>query len=307
MEKLVIVGTGPAGLTAALYTARAGLGPLVIEGLQPGGQLTTTTDVENYPGFPAAISGGELVSKMREQAERFGARCMMGDVVSSDFSKKPLKLKLSDESLIESQSIIIATGASALYLGLDSEQKLIGRGVSGCATCDGAFYRNKSVAVIGGGDTAMEDASFLSRLCSQVTIIHRRNAFRASKVMADRVKSNPKIKIMWDTVVDEVLDVSKNEVTGLKLRNVKTGAVSQMPFDGVFIAIGHRPNTEPFKGQVELDANGFVVTNNTKTSVSGVFAAGDVQDHVYRQAVTAAGSGCMAALEVLRHLESGGK
>lgn len=307
MEKLVIVGSGPAGLTAALYAARAGLAPLVVEGIQPGGQITTTMDVENYPGFPEAVNGTDLVQKMRAQAERFGARCLMNEVASSDFSGKPFKLKLADDSVLESRCVIIATGATALYLGLESERKLMGHGVSACATCDGVFYKNKPVAVVGGGDTAMEESLFLSRMCSQVTLIHRRNEFRASRVMADRVKQHPRIKIIWDTVVEEVLDVQKGEVTGLRLRNVKTGETSTIKVDGFFCAIGHKPNTGPFKGQVNMDPNGFIVTDNTKTSVKGVFAAGDVQDHVYRQAITAAGTGCMAALEALRYLESEGK
>ena len=306
-ETIVIVGTGPAGLTAALYTARAGLAPLVIEGLQPGGQLTTTSDVENYPGFEQQIDGTKLVETMRKQAERFGARVVSGDVTDADFSGTPLRVTLSDGSALPSTTVIVATGASAKYLGIESEQKLIGRGVSGCATCDGAFYRNKPVAVIGGGDTAAEDALFLARLCSRVTLIHRRDELRASKIMADRVKTNPKIEILWDTVVEEVLDVAKNEVTGLIVKNVKTGVTSSLEVPGVFVAIGHQPNTEPVRGQVDMDDKGFILTTNTRTNVPGVFAAGDVQDHVYRQAVTAAGSGCMAALEAERLLETLGK
>lgn len=302
MEKLVIIGTGPAGLTAATYTARANLAPLVIEGLQPGGQLTTTTDVENYPGFPTGIDGTELVMKMREQAERFGTRYQRGEVVSVDFSGRPLKVVLDEGQVIESLAVIIASGARAKYLGIESERQLIGRGVSGCATCDGALYRDVPVAVTGGGDTAMEDALFLTRFASRVTLIHRRNEFRASKIMADRVKSHPKIQIVWETVVDEVKDVSRNEVTGLRLKHVKTGDVRDIEVAALFVAIGHEPNTKPFKGVLEMDEQGYLITDNTKTRIEGVFAAGDVQDHVYRQAVTAAGSGCMAALEAERYI-----
>ena len=302
MEKIVIIGSGPAGLTAALYLARANLSPIVVEGVQPGGQLTTTTDVENYPGFPESIDGTMLVMKMREQAARFGTRFQGGEVLSVDFSGRPLKVILDEGQVIESLAVIIASGARARYLGIDSEKKLIGRGVSGCATCDGALYRDVPVAVTGGGDTAMEDALFLTRFASHVTLIHRRNEFRASKIMADRVKSHPKIEIVWDTVVDEVKDVSRNEVTGLRLRNVKTGALREVTVGALFVAIGHEPNTKPFKGVLEMDEQGYLLTDNTKTKIEGVFAAGDVQDHVYRQAVTAAGSGCMAALEAERYL-----
>ncbi|OGV59446.1 MAG: thioredoxin-disulfide reductase [Lentisphaerae bacterium RIFOXYA12_FULL_48_11] len=307
MEKVVIIGTGPAGLTAALYSARASLNPLVVDGMQPGGQLTTTSEIENFPGFPAAVTGSELMDKMREQAGRFGARYVMDEVVSVDFSGKTHKVSLSDGTVLESLSVIIATGASAKYLGLESEEKLKGRGVSGCATCDGSFYRNVPVAVVGGGDTAMEDATYLSRLASKVTLIHRRNEFRASKIMADRVMSNPRIDLMLDTVIEEIRDMGRNEVTGLVLKNVKTGAVSELKVTGVFMAIGHKPNTGPFRGQIDMDENGYIITNSTRTNVAGVFAAGDCQDHVYRQAVTAAGTGCMAALESARYLESMGQ
>lgn len=303
MEKVVIVGTGPAGLTAAVYCARAQMSPLVIEGIQPGGQLTTTTEVENYPGFPESISGSELVLKMREQAERFGARYLAGEVVKSDFSGKPLKLEMSDGQVIESVIVIIAAGASAVYLGIESEQKLIGRGVSGCATCDGAFYRDEQVVVVGGGDTAMEDALFLTRFASKVTVVHRRDDFRASKIMGDRVKSHEKIEIIWDSVVDEVLGVEENAVKGVKIRNVKTEQITELPVTGVFVAIGHKPNSAAFKGQIDMDDNGFIITDNTQTNVDGVYACGDVQDHVYKQAVTAAGTGCMAALRATRALE----
>lgn len=304
MEKIIIIGTGPAGLTAALYCARAGLNPLVIEGIQPGGQLITTTDVENYPGFPEGITGPELVQKMREQAERFGTRYINGEVVKADFSGLPRKIELADGKQLESTVVIIATGASAMYLGIKSEQALIGKGVSGCATCDGAFYRNESVAVIGGGDTAMEDALFLTRFASKVTVIHRRDQFRASKIMSDRVKNHEKIEIMWDTVVEEVLGTEKNAVTGLRLKNVKTEEVSELTVTGVFVAIGHKPNVEPFKGQIDLDDKGFILAKNTRTNIEGVFACGDVQDPVFKQAVTAAGSGCMAAIAAERYLEA---
>ena len=300
MENVIIIGSGPAGLTAALYNARANLSPLVLEGLQPGGQLTTTTEVENFPGFPDGMGGMELVMKMREQAERFGTRFDFADVTGCDFSGAVLKLKLSDGRELESKSIIIASGASARYLGIDSEQRLIGRGVSGCATCDGAFYRDQKVAVVGGGDTAMEDALFLTRLCEKVTVIHRRDEFRASRIMAERVVEHPKIEVLWDSVVEDVL--GEKDVTGLRVKNVKSGELLDIDVTGVFIAIGHTPNATPFKGALDMDEMGYLLTDNTRTKVEGVFAAGDVQDHVYRQAVTAAGTGCMAALEVERYL-----
>ena len=282
MEKVAIVGTGPAGLTAAVYAARAGLEPVVVDGMQPGGQLTTTTEVENYPGFAESIDGNLLVQNMREQAARFGARYINGEITGSDFSASPPKLILSDGSVIESLSVM-------------------GRGVSACATCDGAFYRGQNVAVVGGGDTAMEEAIFLTRMVAGVTVIHRRDELRASKILADRALANDKITFAWDSVVEEVLDVEKNEVTGLKLKNIKTDEVSRIDVTGVFIAIGHHPNTEAYEGQLELE-NGFIKAENTRTSVAGVFAAGDVQDPDYKQAVTAAGSGCMAALEAERYL-----
>ena len=303
MENIVIIGTGPAGLTAAVYCARANLNPLVIEGFQPGGQLTTTTDVENYPGFPQGISGAELMDLTRKQAERFGARFKEGEVVSSCLTCLPHSITLSHGEKIEAKTLIIATGASAQYLGIESEQKLIGRGVSGCATCDGAFYRDVPVAVVGGGDTAMEDALFMTHFASKITVIHRRDQFRASKIMVERLLAHPKIEVLWNSVVEEVLDVSKNEVTGLKIRNVKTNALSTLKVNGLFVAIGHKPNTKPFTGQLDTDHAGYLVARNTRTNVDGVFAAGDVQDAVYRQAITAAGSGCMAALEAERYLE----
>lgn len=302
MEKVIIVGAGPAGWTAAVYTARANLQPLLIEGPQPGGQLTTTTDVENYPGFPDAINGTELMLNMRRQAERFGARIRSGEVTGCDFNPAGLQLRTDDGQDLTARAIIIATGASAIYMGLESETRLIGRGVSACATCDGALYRDVPVAVVGGGDSAMEEALFLTRFAARVTVIHRRDQFRASQIMADRVKQHPKIDIVWDSVVDEVLDGGRNEVTGLRLKNVKTGALSELEAAGLFVAIGHTPNTAAFKGQLDMDEKGYIKAVNTRTNVEGVFAAGDVTDHVYRQAVTAAGSGCMAALEVERFL-----
>ncbi|MCX7591012.1 MAG: thioredoxin-disulfide reductase [Kiritimatiellae bacterium] len=302
MEKLIIIGAGPAGLTAALYAGRANLAPLVVEGSLPGGQLTTTTEVENYPGFPEPISGSELMDRMRSQALRFGVRFESAEVEKAVFSQKPLRLFLTDGTTRQCLAAIIATGARPRYLGLESEQKLIGKGVSTCATCDGAFYRNKTVAVVGGGDSAMEEALLLSRLVSRVYVIHRRDAFRASKIMADRVLKNPQIQVLWNTVVEDVYDPTLNEVTGVALRNVRTGERSRLAVSGLFLAIGHVPNTAPFAGQVELDEQGYIKTINTRTNVEGVFAAGDVQDAVYRQAITAAASGCMAALEAERYL-----
>ena len=302
-EQGVIIGGGPAGWTAAIYPARANLKPVVVEGIQPGGQLTTTTSVENFPGFPEGLDGTQLMLQMRAQAERFGVRIQSGEVLAVDFKRQPFRLKLDDGQELETQAVIIATGASAQYMGLASEQKLLGRGVSGCATCDGALYRGKPVAVVGGGGTAMEDALFLTRFAAQVTVLHRRDEFRASRIMAERLKQHPKIKIMWNTVVDEVRDVAREEVTGLRLKNVKTGVFTELTVAGVFIAIGHQPNTKAFVGQVNMDDKGYILTEHTRTNVPGVFAAGDVQDHVYRQAVTAAGSGCMAAIEVERYLK----
>lgn len=303
-ENLAIIGSGPAGLTAALYTARADLSPVVVEGMQPGGQLTTTTEIENFPGFEEAIMGADLMVRMRSQAERFGTRYITDEVDGVEFGDAVHRLHLSNGSEIEARAVIIASGASARYLGLESEQKLIGRGVSGCATCDGAFFRGQEVAVVGGGDTAMEDALFLSRLASKVTVIHRRDAFRASTIMGERVLKNPKIEVCWDSVVTEVFDAQKGEVTGVELKNLKTGEQSILRVTGLFVAIGHDPNTRLFRGMLDMDENGFLLTQNTRTNIPGVFAAGDVQDHVYKQAVTAAGSGCMAALEADRYLAS---
>lgn len=304
MEKCVIIGTGPAGYTAAIYTARANLAPVVIEGFEPGGQLTQTTDIENFPGFPEGIDGNTLMMQMREQAERFGAKFVSGKVVEAELSNDRKTIKLNDDQTFEAQSVIIATGASARYLGIESEQKLIGRGVSGCATCDGAFYRDVPVAVVGGGDTALEEALFLTRFASKVTVIHRRDEFRASKIMAERALAHKKIEVLWDTVVEEVLDVEKNEVTGLKIRNVKTDELSDLDVTGLFVAIGHKPNTDAFEGQLEMNEQGYLVADGVKTAVEGVYAAGDVADAVYRQAVTAAGTGCAAALEAERYLGS---
>lgn len=299
---VLILGTGPAGLTAAIYCARASLSPVVIEGMQPGGQLTTTTHVENFPGFPDGISGLELVTAMRVQAEKFGTKFVQGDVLSTDLKPGALSVTLTDGAVMKTATLIIATGATAQYLDLESVRRLIGHGVSGCATCDGFFYRNMPIAVVGGGDSAMEEALFLTRFASKVYIIHRRDAFRASKIMVDRVLADGKIEVVWNSVIDEVLDGGKGVVTGLRLRDVITGELRELPVDGLFMGIGHAPNTAPFKGQLELDEKGYIVTQNTRTSVEGVYAAGDVQDSTYRQAVTAVGSGCMAALEVERYL-----
>jgi thioredoxin reductase (NADPH) len=304
VEKTVIIGTGPAGYTAAIYTARANLSPVVIDGMQPGGQLTQTTDIENFPGFPEGIDGHTLMMQMRQQAERFGASFVSGEVVETELSEDKKILRLSDGKVIEAETVIIATGASARYLGIESEQKLIGRGVSGCATCDGAFYRDVPVAVVGGGDTALEEAMFLTRFASSVTLIHRRDEFRASKIMAARTLRNKKINVLWDSVVEEVLDVEKSEVTGLKIRNVKTGEISDLAVSGLFVAIGHQPNTACFKGQLKMNEQGYLEADGVKTEVPGVYAAGDVADAVYRQAVTAAGTGCAAALEAERYLAS---
>jgi thioredoxin reductase (NADPH) len=306
MEKVIIVGSGPAGLTAALYTARANLAPLVLDGRQPGGQLITTTDVENFPGFPEAVTGPDLVERMRKQAERFGARFVFDEVSSVSLEPGNLGVSLSGGEKVACRTMVIATGASARYLGIASEQALVGKGVSACATCDGAFFRGKDVAVVGGGDSAMEESLFLSRLCRSVTLIHRRRDFRASRIMDSRVRSNASIKLLLDSVVEEVMDPSAGRVTGVRVRNVVNGALQDVAVQGLFLAIGHVPNTGPFEGRIELDGQGFIVTRNARTSVSGVFAAGDVQDPRYKQAVTAAGSGCMAALEVERFLAEQG-
>jgi len=302
-RNVVIIGSGPAGLTAALYTARANLTPLVIEGLDAGGQLMLTTAVENFPGFTDGIMGPDLMAAMRAQSERFGAELIRGNVSSVDLLKSPFTIQ-TDEALFEARAVIIATGASAKLLGLPSERRLMGRGVSTCATCDGFFFRGKPIAVIGGGDSAVEEATFLTRFASHVTVIHRRESLRASKIMQDKAFANPKISFQWDTEVVDVQDSGSGGVTGVALKHLKTGAESTLEVEGVFIAIGHTPNTTLFRGQLEMDAAGYLITRDgSRTNVPGVFACGDVQDHIYRQAVTAAGSGCMAAIDAERYLE----
>jgi len=304
MRDVVIMGSGCAGLTAAIYAARANLKPLVIQGLEAGGQLTLTTLVENFPGFPEGVQGPELIERMHSQAAAFGAEFMEGHVSLVDLSRRPFTLEV-EKQRIETRSLIIATGASAKMLGLESERRLLGHGVSTCATCDGYFYRGKDVAVVGGGDTAAEEALFLTRYANQVAVIHRRDQLRASKIMQERLLRNEKIKPVWNSVVAEIEDVAKGEVTGVKLRNVKTGEETTLSCHGVFMGIGHQPNTAIFQGQLEMNEVGYLITREgSRTSVPGVFAAGDVQDHVYRQAITAAGSGCMAAIDAERFLEA---
>jgi len=306
MQNVVIVGSGCAGNTAAVYTARANLKPLVIKGHEPGGQLSLTTLVENFPGFPEGIEGPTLVENIRKQAENFGAEYKDGRVVEADLSKRPFRLNVEGE-WIETRTLIIASGASARWLGLPNEQKLIGHGVSSCATCDGFFYRGKKIMVIGGGDSAMEEANFLTRFGSEVAVVHRRDQFRASKIMLARAEQNPKIKFLTNTVVEDVHDVEKSLVTHVRLRNVATGAVWEQDVDGFFVAIGHIPNTKVFRGQIETDADGYILSKGgAKTNIPGVFHAGDVQDRVYKQAITAAGMGCMAAMEAEKFLEAEG-
>jgi thioredoxin reductase (NADPH) len=300
-EKVAIIGSGPAGLTAAIYTARADLRPLMIEGMERGGQLMLTTDVENYPGFPDGIMGPELMEGFRKQAERFGTRIMSSDVTKVDFSSRPFKIWV-DEDEYQADSVIISTGASARWLGLESETRLRGHGVSACATCDGFFFRDKEIAVVGGGDSAAEESLFLTKFASKVYLIHRRDELRASKIMANRVLEHDKIEVIWDTVVEEVL--GEDLVTGLKLYNRVTQETSELAVEGLFLAIGHDPNTKIFQNAIELDEKGYILTgDNTMTSVPGVFAAGDVTDHVYRQAITAAGLGCQAAIDAERWLD----
>ncbi len=304
MHNVIIVGSGCAGNTAAIYSARANLQPLVIGGNEPGGQLSITTLVENFPGFPEGIDGPELVENIRKQAEKFGAEYKQGAVIEADLSRRPFRLNIEGEWM-ETRALIIATGASARWIGLPSEQKLIGHGVSSCATCDGFFYRGKKIMVVGGGDSAIEEATFLTHFGSEVSIVHRRDEFRASKIMQDRVRKNPKIKLVMSAVVDEVFDVEKGVVTGVRLKSTKDGHTWEQEVDGLFVAIGHIPNTKVFEGQIELNPAGYIVSKGgARTSVEGVFHAGDVQDHVYRQAITAAGAGCMAAIEAERFLQA---
>ncbi|UXR65404.1 thioredoxin-disulfide reductase [Bdellovibrio bacteriovorus] len=304
VENVIIIGSGPAGLTSAVYTSRANLNPLMIEGEEAGGQLMTTTEVENFPGFEHGITGPDLITVMRKQAERFGTRFITRNVTKVDFSQRPFKVWIGDK-LHLAKSIIISTGASAKYLGLPSEKTYANRGVSACATCDGAFFRNQEIGVVGGGDTAMEEAQFLTRFASKVYLIHRRDHFRASKIMVDRALKNPKIEVLWNTEVAEVLGDGKS-MTGAKIKSTVDGAVKELPITGLFLAIGHKPNTDLFKGMLDMNETGYLITqpNTTYTNIPGVFAAGDVQDHVYRQAITAAGTGCMAAIDAERWLEA---
>ena len=303
-RKVIIIGSGPAGLTAALYAARANLEPLVFEGNQPGGQLTITTDVENYPGFPSGIMGPELMENFREQAKRFGAECYFKHVTKVDLNNRPFKVWVGKDEY-SSDAIIIATGASAKMLGLDKENELMGFGVSACATCDGFFYKDKKVLVVGGGDTAMEEATYLTKFASEVVIIHRRDTFRASKVMVDRVMKNSKVRVIWDVVMKDIEGTKESGVKSVVLENQKTNKRFNEDCDGVFLAIGHKPNTDLFKDQLDTNENGYLLTKSgTKTNIDGVYACGDVQDHVYRQAITAAGSGCMSAIDVERYLEN---
>jgi len=306
MRDVIIIGSGCAGNTAAIYAARANLKPLVVAGHEPGGQLSLTTLVENFPGFPEGIDGPLLVENIKKQAEHFGAEYLHGTVVEADLSKRPFRLKIDNEWQ-EARTLIIASGASARWLNLPNEQKLIGHGVSSCATCDGFFYRGKKIMVIGGGDSAMEEANFLTRFGEEVALVHRRDVFRSSKIMLERARNNPKIKFIMDAMVEDIYDADKHIVTGVKLRNVKTGETWERDVDGFFVAIGHIPNTTPFVGQIDLDPDGYIISKGgARTSVVGVFHAGDVQDRTYRQAITASGAGCMAAIEAERFLEAEG-
>ena len=298
MKNVIIIGSGPAGYTAAIYTARANLNPILIEGLQPGGQLTTTTEVDNFPGFSSGIQGPELMDEMKKQALRFGTEILSAEVTKADFSKSPFSVTVNEKDLYQTKTVIIATGASAKYLNLESEKRLMGYGVSACATCDGFFFKEKEVVVVGGGDTAIEEANFLTKFASKVTVIHRRDQLRASKILQENAFKNDKIYFCWDSVVEDILDPDQGKVTGIKLKNVKTDEVTEKNCDGVFLAIGHTPNTSIFKGQLNMDKMGYIISKDgAKTSIPGIFACGDVKDHVYRQAVTAAGSGCAAAIE----------
>jgi len=305
MHNVIIIGSGCAGLTAAIYAARANLAPLVIDGREPGGQLTLTTEVENFPGFPVGIMGPDLIENMRKQAQRFGATFHAGEVAAVDLSKRPFQVTAGKETY-ETKSLIVAAGASARLLGVPSEKDMIGHGVSTCATCDGFFFRGKEIAVVGGGDSAMEEANFLTKFATKVYLLHRRNEFRASKIMLDRMRKNEKIQVVTPSTVDELVGVQNQLLEGVKIRNLETKEVSTLPVAGLFIAIGHTPNTAAFKGKLDMDENGYLKTTpgSARTNVEGVFAAGDVQDHVYRQAITAAGSGCMAAIEAERWLDA---
>ncbi len=307
VEKVVVLGTGPAGLTAAIYAARANLQPLIIEGEQPGGQLTITSDVENYPGFAEGVMGPDLMNQFRKQAERFGTRFVVGRVTKVDASKRPFVLHVDNGATVKTETLIIATGASAKWLGIESEKKYYGKGVSACATCDGFFFRNQDIAVVGGGDTAMEEATFLTRFAKSVTVIHRRETLRASKIMQEKAQKNPKIKFLWNTGVERINGATA--VESLTLKDLKSGAENEMKVTGLFIAIGHEPNTKPFREILKTDENGYLIVEpgTTRTNVPGIFAAGDVADHVYRQAVTAAGTGCMAAIDAERFLEDEGQ